>query len=104
MADTFDRSVYPDERPARSRKENQKLPTSLPAIAARRQTKTRIHLARSQLRPLPHGPQPMTTLDDASSIHILKTIAESQLRPTAPDLTATPHLRAALAATFSAAS
>jgi hypothetical protein len=44
----------------------------------------------------------MTALDDASSIRILKTIAESQLRPTAPDLTPTPDLRAALAAAFSA--
>jgi hypothetical protein len=42
----------------------------------------------------------MTTLDDASSIQILKAIAESQLRPTAPDLTPTPDLRAALAAAF----
>jgi hypothetical protein len=42
----------------------------------------------------------MTTLDDATSIHILKTIAQTQLRPTAPDLTPTPDLRAALAAAF----
>jgi hypothetical protein len=40
----------------------------------------------------------MTTLDDASSIQILKTIAEARLSPT--DLAPTPDLRAALTAAF----
>ena len=42
----------------------------------------------------------MTIVNDSFSIHILKTIAQARLRPTAPDLAPTPDLRAALAAAF----
>jgi len=40
------------------------------------------------------------TTPDATAIHILKTIAQVRLRPTAPDLALTPDLRAALASAF----
>jgi hypothetical protein len=42
----------------------------------------------------------MTTLDDATAIQILTTIAQARLRPAAPDIAPTPDLRAALAAAF----
>ena len=42
----------------------------------------------------------MTTLDDASAIHILKTIAQARLRPAALEVAASPDLREALAAVY----
>ena len=42
----------------------------------------------------------MTTLDDATAIQILTTIAQARLRPAAPDIVPTPDVRAALAAAF----
>jgi hypothetical protein len=42
----------------------------------------------------------MTTLDDASSIQILKTIAQARLRSDATGLADSPDLRAALAEAF----
>ena len=42
----------------------------------------------------------MTTLDDATAIQILTTIAQARLRLAAPDTVPTPDVRAALAAAF----
>jgi len=42
----------------------------------------------------------MKPLTDTTAIHILKTIAKTQLHPEHPNLAQTPALRAALAATF----
>jgi hypothetical protein len=42
----------------------------------------------------------MTTLDDATAIQILTTIAQARLRPAASDIASTPDVCAALAAAF----
>ena len=42
----------------------------------------------------------MTTLDDATAIQILTTIAQARLRSAAPDIAPTPDVRVALAAAF----